>query len=164
MTVSIKKAAPLVAQQEPQSQERIDGVETSRPIPILSNLPPDVKLLQEFQQRNIPNTDIIKAMQIGFKGFDKSLLSKCRNQKKYGVGLTHEAVKLLAEHFGAEAPAAPRQPNRAKARRIQCRLTDEMYGRVQQHLVRTGQSMQGFLEQIIMDHLKREASHGEQLQ
>lgn len=162
--MNIKKAAPLVAQQEPQSQERIDGVETSHPIPILSNLPPDVKLLQEFQQRNIPNLDIIDTMRTAWPGFDKSLLSKCRNYKHYGVGLRREAVKLLAEHFGAEAPAAPRQPNRTKARRIQCRLTDEMYGRLQQHLVRTGQSMQGFLEQIIMDHLKREASHGEQLQ
>lgn len=156
--MSKEKAALLVAQHEPQ--EGKNDSEASFPIPILTPLPADVKMLEEFQRRNIPNIDIIDTMRTAWPGFDKSLLSKCRNYKHYGVGLRREAVKLLSEHFHLEAPEPKRQPIRRKSKRIQCRLTDEMYDRLQLHLVRTGQSMQGFLEQIISEHLKREAPNG----
>lgn len=153
-----KKAVRTVPAVEPQSETTAPTGKLS--VSILSKLPSDVKMLEEFQQRNIPNINIIDTMRTAWPGFDKSLLSKCRNYKHYGVGLRREAVKLLSEHFHLEAPEPKRQPLRRKPKRIQCRLTDEMYDRLQLHLVCTGQSMQGFLEHIISDHLKKEAPNG----
>lgn len=132
--------------------------QTSFPMSILPNLPADVKLLREFQQRNIPNIDIVETMRAAFPGFDSPLLSKCRNYKHYGVGLRREAVKLLSDYFQIEAPAVKRQPRRRKPKRITCRLTDAQYDALQRRLAQTGQTAQEYIECLIVREL---SAHGQ---
>lgn len=146
-----EKAVQAAPTAEPQRGK--NESEASFPMPILPNLPADVKMLEEFQQRNIPNIDIIDTMRTAWPGFDKSLLSKCRNYKHYGVGLRREAVKLLTEHFHIEAPEAKRQPNRKKPRRITCRLSESLYDALQRRLAQTGQTAQEYMEGLIVREL-----------
>lgn len=147
-----KEAVQAAPTAEPQRGK--NELQTSFPMPILTRIPADVKILKEFQRRNIPNIDIIDTMRTAWPGFDKSLLSKCRNYKHYGVGLRREAVKLLSEHFHLEAPEAKRQPRRTKPKRIQLRLTEEMYASLQRLLADRGQTAQEYLEAIIVADLQ----------
>lgn len=156
--MSIKKAVQAVGAAKPQDGK--NESQPSFPIPILPDLPADVKMLREFQERNIPNMDIIDTMRTAWPGFDKTLLSKCRNHKHYGVGLRREAVKLLSEHFHMDEPTARHQPNRKKPHRIQCRVSDATYSLLQRRIAQTGQSTQDYLESIILADIK---SHEKEL-
>ena len=147
-----KEAVQAAPTAEPQRGKT--DCETSFPTSILPRVPADVKLLQEFQQRNIPNMDIIDTMRTAFPGFDKSLLSKCRNPRHYGIGLRREAVKMLARHFAIAPPEAKRQPCRTKPKRIQVRLTEALYTALQRHIAQTGQTAQEYLEGMITADLQ----------
>lgn len=150
--MSKEKAVQTAPTAEPQRGK--NELQTSFPMSILPDAPTDVKLLQEFQQRNIPNIDIIDTMRTAWPGFDKSLLSKCRNYKHYGVGLRREAVKLLSDHFHVAAPEAKRKPCRTKPKRIQVRLTEALYTALQRRLAETGKTTQEYLEAMIVADLQ----------
>lgn len=150
--MSKKEAVQAAPTAEPQKGK--NECTTSFPMPILTRVPDDVKMLEEFQRRNIPNIDIIDTMRTAWPGFDKSLLSKCRNYKHYGVSLRREAVKLLSEHFHLEALEAKRQPRRRKPKRITCRLTKAVYEALQRRLAQTGQTAQEYIETMILADLK----------
>jgi len=157
--VTKEKAVQAVPAAEPQRGKIAS--KPSFPMPILPDTPADVKMLQEFQQRSIPNIDIVGTMRTAFPGFDNPLLSKCRNPRHYGIGLRKEAVKLLADHFKLEVPEAKRQPRRRKPKRITCRLTEAMYEALQRRLAQTGQTAQEYIEAMIVadlnEHLKERA-------
>ena len=154
--MSIKNVAGAAA--TAPATELESGCQSSFPTPIVSKLPADVKMLEEFQARHIPYDDIVATMRTAFPGFDKSLLSKCRNHAQYGVGLRPPAVKLLQEHFRIMEPVdAPRKPARKKPRRIQCRLTDAVYDLLQRRLTQTGQNAQDYLEAVILADLQAHA-------
>ncbi|MBR6905983.1 MAG: hypothetical protein IKN33_03420 [Selenomonadaceae bacterium] len=134
------------------------GCQSSVSAPILPNLPPDVKVLQELKDRNVPNMDVVETVRAIFPGFDSPLLSKCRNHRQYGVGLREPAVKLLREHFKVTGQKGPRKPVRKKPHRIQCRVTDAVYEALQRRLERIGQNTQDYLESLILKDLKGECN------
>ncbi len=150
--MSTKKVAGTEATAPATGQET--GVEASFPIPILPHIPADVKLLEGFEARHIPYADIVEVVRSAFPGFDKSLLSKCRNYRRYGVGLRSGAVKLLEDHFRIQGREGHRQPARKKPRRIQCRITEAVYGLLQRRIAQTGQNIQDYLEALILADLK----------
>lgn len=150
-----EKAVQAAPTAEPQRGK--NGSVTSFPMSILPNDPPDVKVIKELDGRKIDRQEIVDVVRQRFEGFDNTLISKCKNHQKYGVGLRREAVKLLRDHFAIEAPAAKRQPLRRKPKRIQCRLTDEVYASLQRLLADRRQTAQEYLEAMILADLQTHA-------
>lgn len=156
-----EEAAPLVAQQEPQVEKTVS--QSSLSTAILPDTPADVKMLLEFQNRHIPAMDVVETVRTIYPGFDNPLLSKCRNYRQYGIALRRDAVSLLAEQFAITEQKAQKQPNRKKPKRVQCRLTEALYSRLQKELERTGLTMQGFIENLIAKALPEGGGAGENL-
>lgn len=150
-TKKVASAAATAPATEPES-----GCQPSFPIPILSDEWADVKVLRALQEMKVNNTDIVDTLRETYAGFDKSLLSKCRSHEKYGIRLISPAVRLLQTHFGIIAlatPAGRRKPARQKPHRCQCRVTSAVYGLLQRRISQTGQTMQEYLEQLILKDL-----------
>lgn len=156
--MSTKKVAGAAPTAPATGQET--GVEASFPIPILPDDPADVKVIKTLQGMKVDGSEIVEVVREIYKGFDKSLISKCKKFEHYGVGLRAPAVALLRERFGLNAPEPPAQPRRQRPNRCQCRLADDLYASLQRHLARTGQTMQAYLEDLIRDHLNKEEPDG----
>lgn len=146
------QAAPTAEPQRGKNEPQ-----TSFPMSILPGDPPDVKVLKVLEIKKADRVEIVDVVRKRFKGFDNSLITKCKNYEKYGVGLRREAVKLLREHFHIEAQEAQRQPRRTKPKRIQCRLTETLYATLQRRLAQSGQTAQEYLESIIVADLQAHA-------
>lgn len=153
--MSKKEAVQAAPTAEPQRGKNDE--QTSFPMSILPGDPPDVKVLKALEIKKADRRDIVDVVRKRFEGFDNSLITKCKNYEKYGVGLRREAVKLLREHFHIEAQEAQRQPRRTKPKRIQCRLTDELYSLLQRRMAQSGQTAQEYLESIIVADLQAHA-------
>ena len=91
--MSKQSAALLLAQQEPQ----MGGESAStQPMPILTKLPPDVKVLRDFvKRRHIPLMDMLEVVQTIYPRCDKSLLSKCIHGEETGAKLRDDALKVV---------------------------------------------------------------------
>lgn len=125
---------------------------------ILTNhLPLDVKMMAEFKERHILDMDQVEVVRTIYPGFDGTLLSKCRNYRKYGVRIRTDALNALAEHFRVTEADAPRRPARKKANRVQCRLSNELFKLLQRRIAQTGQTAQDYLESVIIADLQAHA-------
>lgn len=133
------------------------GCQSSFPIPILPDLPADVKAIVELQDnRRIPTADIVEVVAAIYPKFDRFLLSKVRHGDETGVRLRADAQHELLTHFKVtqDASKAKRTPNRSKPKRISCRLTEAMYEALQRRLAQTGQTAQKYIEAMIVTDLK----------
>ncbi len=150
--MSNEKAAPLVAQQEPQVGRE---TESTQPMPIVTKLPPDVKVLRDFiKRRHIPLMDILEVVQTIYPRCDKSLVSKCAHGEETGAMLRPDAMKALTVHFREDGQAVTVRPARTKQHRIQCRVGDAVYEALQRRLQQTGQNTQDYLEALILADLQ----------
>ena len=139
--MSKENAAPLGEQRKPQK-----GVDMGpKSMPIVTDLPADVKRLREMsEKRRVPTAEMVAQVKALYPKFDRFLLSRCAHGEVTGVMLRPAAMKALTERFESrvEKPRARRQrPNRC-----QCRLTDALYEQVQARLRERGQTMQDYLE------------------
>ena len=148
-------AARQVPLSEPREQESSNP--SVFPADILSKIPADVKMLAEFKERHIPDADQVEVVRALYPGFDGTLLSKCRRYRKYGVMVRPDAMGALAEHFRVEAQDGPRKPVRRKPNRVQCRLSDAVYGLLQRRIAKTGQTMQNYVESVILADIQAHA-------
>lgn len=145
-----KEAAPLVTQREPQM-----GGETqlSQPMPIVPHLPADVKAILDLtQQRHIPTADIVELVKTLYPKFDRFLLSRCAHGNETGVSLRTDALKALLIHFAEDGQKAISE-KRKRPNRCQCRLTDTVYEQTQTRIRERGQTMQDYLEELILRDL-----------
>ena len=157
--MSKKEAALLVAQREPQGMEDGNGNQNSDSTPILPNLPQDVKVLRDFiKRRHIPMMDMLEVVKTIYPRCDKSLLSKCAHGEETGAKLRGDAMKALMVHFHEDGQKKPVQPVRKKPHRIQCRVTDAVYGALQRRIRRYGLNTQDYLEALILKDLKGETN------
>ena len=150
--MSKESAAPLLEQREPQM-----GGETqsTQPMPIVTKLPPDVKVLRDFvKRRHIPLMDILEVVQTIYPRCDKSLLSKCAHGEETGAQLRGDAMRALMVHFHEDCETGPRKPVRKKPHRIQCRVDDEVYEALQRRLAAIHLNTQDYLEHLILFDLK----------
>lgn len=160
--MSTKKAAALVAQRRPQEG---NGSSTKIPNSIVPNLPPDVKAIRDFsERRHIPVADIVEVVRTIYPKYDKFLHSRCVHGDETGVMLRPDALKALLIHFREDEGKRPSQPRRRKPNRIQCRVSDALYGVLQRHVARASVTMQDYLEALIIAHITKECGHGESLQ
>ena len=155
-----EEAVPLVTQQKPQAG---GGMASSQPMPIVPDLPADVKAIRALRsERHIPVADIVEVVSAIYPRFDRYLLSKVEHGEEYGIRLRADAQHELLTHFKAteDSSKARRKPSRSKPRRISCRLTDKAYGLLQRELDRTGVTMQSWLEALIAKALIGGNEHG----
>lgn len=120
---------------------------------------------------NIPAKEIVQLVRSRHPGYDKMLQSKCENPDKYGVGLTAEAMRLVIEHFVPElltvqeeptitrdkpAAAPKRRGDTHRLKRcIRCRLEDEDYERLMEHIHDAGfDTVQAWLTYMVRNLLK----------
>ena len=150
-----KKVAGVAA--TTPATELESGCQPSFPMPILPKIPVDVKVLYDLKTRNVPNRDVVEAVRTIYPACESPLLSKCRNYAQYGIGLRQPAVTLLREHFKLTPPGTSTRARRTKPNRIQCRLSDELYGLLQRRLVLSGKNTQDYLEALILTDLQTHA-------
>lgn len=153
--MSKESAALLVAQQEPQGTE--DGIanQNSRPMPILPKLPKDVKVLRDFvKRRHIPMMDLLEVVQTIYPRCDKSLLSKCAHGEETGAKLRDDALRALTVHFREDGTQTNPERRRKKPNRCVCRVTDAVFEALQRRLRQTGQSVQDYIEALILADLR----------
>ena len=145
-----ENAAPLVKQREPQAGRE---TQSTTPIPIVTNLPVDVKQLRDLsERRHIPTADLVEVVKTLYPKFDRFLLSRCGHGDETGVMLRPDALKTLQVHFAEDGKkAAPEK--RKRPNRCQCRLSDTVFVRVQRRLQERGQTMQDYLEALILRDL-----------
>ena len=156
--MSEKSAALLLEQQEPQ----MGGESAStQPMPIVTKLPPDVKVLRDFvKRRHIPLMDMLEVVQTIYPRCDKSLLSKCIHGEETGARLRDDALKVLVLHFREDSRQASPERRRAKPNRCVCRVTDAIFKALQRRLQQTGQSVQDYIEALLLADLQ---AHREEL-
>lgn len=150
-----ENAAPLVAQQKPQTGKE---VQTSKPTPIVNHLPPDVKVLQDFIKcQHIPLNELLAVVKTIYPRCDKSLLSKCAHGDETGAKLRDDAMAALTIRFAEISQMASPERRRKKPNRCVCRLTDAVFAALQRLLKQRGQSVQDYLEALILADLQAHA-------
>lgn len=145
-----KEVAALLEQKQPQANNLN---------PIIAEETKSVKLdltepsqLREYAK--IKAVEMVEVVQGIYPRYDKYIHSKCENGKEYGIQLRPDATRALIQRFAPEFLEKPRKPNRKKPNRIQARLPDMLYEQLQQHLQRSGQTMQDFLEGLVSKFFK----------
>ncbi len=106
------------------------------------------------EEHGISQRDAVNVIREQYPGMDKHLLSKVENPEKYGVRLVNGAEQALEDAFATTA-VKPRKPDkRRKPKRVQCRMSERLYNRLQQALNKAGyDTMQDGLEAIINEWL-----------
>lgn len=110
----------------------------------------------------LSNNDIISAVQQKHPGFTKIQCAMINNPNRYGVQLTAEAERLVADKFGyadglSVKPKKKREVKRAKTKRLSVRLDDASYDRVKNKMQQEGsESVQSFLEKLLKEATKEE--------
>lgn len=100
----------------------------------------------------ISNNDIIAVLSKVYPNFTKVQCTMINNPEKYGLRLTKEAEKLLAESYGYcpcldTKPPKKQTVKRIKTKRLAVRLTDEDYAKAKTKMQQMGcKSVQSFLE------------------
>lgn len=111
-------------------------------------------------ERGLMDAQIVEVVRERYPGYDKYLHSKVKSPDRYGVRLVAEAERLLDEAFLPTAPNGRKRDNRRLPVRIQCRLSKQDLGRLQQALMRSGfKTVQDGLAYIINQYLDKEGSH-----
>lgn len=106
------------------------------------------------EQHGISQRDAVNVIREQFAGFDKYLLSKVENPDKYGVRLVNSAEQALVDAYSTTAINARKPDKRRKPKRVQCRMSEKLYNRLQQALNKAGyDTMQDGLEAIINEWL-----------
>ncbi len=112
--------------------------------------------------RQIPAKDMVETVQAVFPKFDKTVLSKCENDAKYGVTISQSAMDKLYDTYDPERQTArqSRTSDRHKLpRKVSCRLTEEDYGALQRLIITDGyDSMQDCLADVISKYIQKEQS------
>lgn len=110
----------------------------------------------------LSNNDIIGAIQAEHPGFTKIQCAMINNPKRYGVQLTADAERLVADKFGyadglSVKPKKKREVKRTKTKRLSVRLDEASYDRVKNKMQQEGsESVQSFLEKILNEITKEQ--------
>ena len=144
-----KSAAALLQQTRPQVV-----VPTT---PIIPAIPAKVKADNPLQrlrlERGIPVKDMVEVVQALYPKYDKTVQSKVEHGNEYGINLRPDAMRALLNRFAPDRRSAARAPRRTKPYRVQARLSERVYGQLQQLTAQTGTTMQDLLERLIVDFL-----------
>lgn len=157
-----KKIAPALATQT-RTQEG-NGNSTQIPNSILPRPSGEVKgdLRQLRMETGVSAKDMIEVVRELYPKYDKIMHSKVENGDKYGIQLRPNAMTALVRRFAPERLRTRKPEGRAKPYRIQARLSREIFALLQQVLERTGNTMQDYIETLILNDLKGDTPHDKQ--
>lgn len=115
-------------------------------------------LVKQFrEERGISQPEAARAIRDFYPGMDKPLLSKVENPDKYGIRLVNGAEQALIDAFATTAVNVRKPDKRRKPKRIQCRMSQAQYERLQRALNAAGyDTMQDGIEAIINEWLNKE--------
>jgi len=103
--------------------------------------------IEEYKAANsLTNDDLISIVRPLFPKFSRSAISMV-SRGVYGVVLAPKAVRALAKAHPVK------KENRTKGNRLTVRLDDRTYHRLQDYCKATHQTIQGGVEQIIINEL-----------
>ena len=145
-----KEVAALLEQKQPQAKNHTHII-AEEPKSVKPNLR---ELAQLREHAKIKATDMVEVVQGLYPRYDKYIHSKCENGKEYGIQLRPDATKALLQRFAPEFLEKPRKPNRKKPNRIQARLPDALFEKLQLHLQQSGQTAQDFIEGLVSQFFK----------
>lgn len=106
--------------------------------------------------KNIP-VEAVAVLKQKYPGFDKPLWSKCRHPEKYGVTLTQEAKKAIAEI--APQISLKKRDARSKGRsnRLTCRTSNGVFSALQRTIeAHDGWTVQDVVEKALIKYLEDE--------
>lgn len=118
--------------------------------------------LRELRLRcQLPSKEMVAVVKELYPKYDKTMQSKCERGSEYGVDLRPDAMEALYRRFDPAALAARRRKKDSGHRltcRISCRLEDEDYRALQQHIQADGyQTMQDWIANMVRQYIyKRE--------
>lgn len=154
-----KKVAALLEQKQPQAKNHTNII-AEDPGSVKPD-PADLSALRSYAK--IRAADMVEVVQAIYPRYDKYIHSKCENGSEYGIQLRPDAARALLRRFAPELLEKPRKPNRRKPNRIQARLEDGIYTRLQQAAKDDNTTIQQLLEKMVLRHLEQhDQSEGEQ--
>lgn len=145
MSTKKQETAPRQQSQSPGET----GVPMGSTTCIVPDQIPDVKptnLLRQIEEDGVKPSEMIAVVQRLYPGYEKTLHSKCKNGEKYGVMLRPDAIAAIVTQFAPELRNNRRRDVRTKPRRIQARLSEAVYGALQQALRVKGVTVQRWIE------------------
>lgn len=119
----------------------------------------DVKpanLLRQIEEGGVKPSEIVSTVQRLYPGYEKTLHSKCKNGEKYGIMLRPDAMAAVVTQFAPELRTTARRDVRTKPRRIQARLSEAVYGALQQALRAKGVTVQQWIEDLALTLIAQE--------
>lgn len=164
--MSKKEVTALLQQTRPQVLNPNDMIPANAPS--VKDCSPDLRTLRI--SAGITARDMIEVVQTIYPKYDKIIQSKCEHGDEYGIQLRPDAMKALLARFAPEPRKSAPQPRRSKPNRIQARLDDGLYARLQLAVKRDGITIQQFIEQKVQeylaqhDHLKGDLNHDQTAQ
>jgi len=124
-----KKETPLLSQEEPQATEHEQSISEKKPI-----VNPDATtwLADMRREKQMQAKDVVPVIRARHPKFDAALYSKIERPGEYGVELIRSTAKAVKEAFDFKpAPRARRADNRALPCRVQFRLSNDDFRRLQ---------------------------------
>lgn len=112
-------------------------------------------MVKDFRtERSLTHMDCVRVPRERYPGYDKHLHSKVEQPDKYGIRLLNEAEGMLEDAFARTAPQPRKRDCRRLPARVQCRMAQGEFARLQQALRRDGfETVQGGLLYIIRAYL-----------
>lgn len=152
----MEKNKTTVGDQPEQPQANGEG--TNNTAIILPENGQDVKPTSKIQririEKHLPVSEMVEAVRTLYPGYDKPLHSKVENGDRYGISLREDAEQLLIHTFAPETVKRRRSDHRKKPKRIQARVTETVYGALQQRAERRKITMQDLIEAMIFEYLQ----------
>ena len=147
--------------QPSQSQPPNNGAHTKSTKAIVAGIPADVKAIRELRSvRSIPVADIVEVVAAGYPKFDRYLLSKVEHGDEYGIRLRDDAMETLMAKFAPEQRKRRSRDRHSRAMRIQARLSDDVYSRLQRTVAANNITIQSLLEQLILNYIIEQSKGG----
>jgi len=113
-------------------------------------------LLQQIEAKGVKPAEMIAVIHGIYPGYEKSLHSKCKHGEQYGVMLRPDAMSAILTRFAPELRNGHRSGLRSKPRRIQARLSEAVYGALQQALRARGMTAQRWIEDLALALIAQE--------
>lgn len=115
--------------------------------------------LRELRLRcQLPAKEMVAVVRELYPKYDKTMQSKCERGAEYGVDLRPDAVEALYRRFDPGALEARKRAKTSGHRltcRISCRLEDEDYRALQQHIQADGyKTMQDWIANMVQQYIR----------
>lgn len=122
----------------------------------------DIKatLLRDIREKGkVTTRDLVRTVRELYPRYDKSLQSKCERSAEYGISIRNKAMAAILAKYSpeiVEKVKRQRDGYHKFRKKVECRLPDDEYDRLQQRIRREGYvTMQSWLRAVIQEYIKK---------